>query len=234
MSCITQHANREPLKRCLFLPFLFAVFWLAAQRDFSSSSSLTFSNGRCSRIKTTFGRHAAERVQTQRRKLALRAAPAKRMPAKKAPAPAKLIKDGDTIFLKGHLGNYLNVESNRDEVYARAPYQADRATLKIYKEGGGAISSGDTVFVEGYRGGFLEIVQDQVRCDKSKQDIRRAVGLLIKKKSAGQVCHGDTIYLRGGSRKPQNFIDIDDQQVQARWPDMGDWQALVIESEAEL
>mmetsp|Transcript_71474 Transcript_71474/g.155251 ORF Transcript_71474/g.155251 Transcript_71474/m.155251 type:complete len:198 (+) Transcript_71474:85-678(+) len=150
-----------------------------------------------------------------------------RSAAKRAPA-SKAIKDGDTVLLKGHSGNYLNSDNVVDDVKARAAIKAPRAMWTIEKAGGGAISAGDVVHLRGYTGGYIDIQGDMVRVRRA--DRSRCKGVMITKgEAAGPVNEGDCVYLCGGERR--TYVDVEEQDVRARWPDEGKWQALIIEKE---
>jgi len=149
---------------------------------------------------------------------------------KKAPAAkgADAIKDGDVIFLKGPKGNFLNAEENSENVKARASIRAPRAHLTIEKEGGGAISHGDKVYIKGFKGGYVDIQGDMVRL--VYKDRSRVAGLEIwKEQGTGQgvISSGDVVYLKGGERS--TYIDVEGQDVRARWPDEGKWQRMTVE-----
>lgn len=160
--------------------------------------------------------------------------------AAKAAAPAKssggaLIKDGDAIWLKSHSGCYLNAEDGNDDVKARSKVKAPRATLTIEKEGGGSIVSHDKVNLKGFKGGYMDIQGDMVRM--KFQDRSRCNGLQITKEgmvgethkagTQADIREGDRIFFRGGDRT--TYLDIEGQDVRARWPDEGKWQVLIIE-----
>merc|ERR1719343_256046 len=146
--------------------------------------------------------------------------------AKKAAAKSggKAISDGDTIWIKTHNGNYLNADSNTDDVKARAPIKADRATW-IIEAGGKEIKPGDTVHLRGYKGGYVDVQGDMVRM--RFQDKTRCSGLTIAKDGSGPICEGDPVFFKGGDRG--TYIDVENQDVRARWPDEGKWQVMYIE-----
>ena len=50
-------------------------------------------------------------------------------------------------------------------------------------------------------------------------------GLELAKKDADPLREGDILYLKSHTGM---YIDVHNQQVQARWADEGDWQALTI------
>jgi len=148
--------------------------------------------------------------------------------AKKAAAASGApIMDGDTVFIKGHTGALINAEPNADSVHARCAIKADRATLVIEKEGGGQIMSGDKIYLKCYRGGYIEVQGDMVRVNSRERSRTGGLTITMKEGEGVPVCEGSTIFLRGGER--QTYVDLEGQDVRARWPDEGKWQVLTID-----
>jgi len=140
-------------------------------------------------------------------------------------AGATAVKDGDVICLRSHNGNYINAEPGNDIVSARCGIKADRSSVTIETQDGGAVGHGDRVWLRGFQGGYIDIQGDMVRMKFASRE--RCDGVTIAKDGAGDVCYGDVVYFSGGDRN--TFIDVENQDVRARWPDMGSWQVMTVE-----
>jgi len=148
------------------------------------------------------------------------------------------VLDGDVVFLRGHLGNYINAEHGVEFVKSRAPIKADRARWIIEKPGGGKISGQDFIYLRGFQGGYMEVQGDTVRVKPGERT--RSGNLVLTKGSdpktgdanKSPVNYGDVIYLRANGER-QTYLDVEGQDVRARWSDEGKWQAITIEKSDE-
>mmetsp|Transcript_14602 Transcript_14602/g.37798 ORF Transcript_14602/g.37798 Transcript_14602/m.37798 type:complete len:240 (+) Transcript_14602:122-841(+) len=144
------------------------------------------------------------------------------------------VKSGDQVLLMGHLGNYINAEPGVDYVKSRAPIQADRSIWTIEKIGGGPISAQDIVYLQGYRGGYMDVQGDMVRIKMA--DKPRCNGFVLTKGNDPKtsltdyspLVYGDIIYLRANGER-NTYLDVEGQDVRARWPDEGKWQVITIQ-----
>jgi hypothetical protein len=59
---------------------------------------------------------------------------------------------------------------------------------------------------------------------------RHLATVLVEKRNGGPVCGGSTVHLRG---RNHCCVDVEGEQVAARWHDPGDWQSLRVEHAGE-
>jgi len=164
----------------------------------------------------------------------MRAAKKKKVTKKKSEAAStdssgEAIQSGDEVILISRTGCYINAEEKSEDIKARAKILAPRAKMIIENEvDKGPIKHGDRVYIKGFNGGYFDIQGDRARIKMA--DKSRCNGLEIWKKQGsgqGEVFSGDSIFLKGGDRG--TYIDVEEQNVQARWPDEGKWQEMNIE-----
>jgi len=197
----------------------------------ASASSLSFVLG------LSTGRAGWRPARPDASTISLQAAKKSKAAAKKASKGSPVL-DGDTVFLRGRLGNFLNAEHSVDHVKSRAPIKADRATWIIEKPGGGKISPNDVVHLRGFQGGYIDVQGDAVRMKYG--DRLRYKGLVLTKgidpktgeRDTSPVEYGDSIYLRANGER-HTYLDVEGQDVRARWDDEGEWQVMTIEQPGE-
>jgi len=148
---------------------------------------------------------------------------------------ADQLKPGDTICLKAHTGRYLAVfgeEVRAINYNCNEPAQRlimEKNPLVVESTDCSTFHSGDMVFLKAHTGTYVE-VQDSERPVMARfNDLGTWQGLIITKPMGlrtGPIRSGDTIFLQAHTG---TYVDVQDDAVQARWPDDGDWQRLVIE-----
>jgi hypothetical protein len=133
-----------------------------------------------------------------------------------------LMYSGDSVYLKAHTGNYIDVEGS--SVQARWTERGAWQRLTIVTEAGGVIQSGDVVFLTAHTGKLWDAGNEAVQARYT--DFGTWQKFIIESASGTDIHEGDTIFLRAWMGK---LIDVEGTAVRARWFDQGLWQSLVIE-----
>jgi len=145
------------------------------------------------------------------------------------PSPAEpRIRAGDAICLRSYHGRYLTVTGSRvrvkranDSTTCQFILWTPRAEL----EGNSVLQHGDIVHLMADNGTFLSVEHDHV------YDAGTAMEFVVHVEGAGALQHRAAVFLQ--SRATSWLVDVngsdDDQQVQARWEDFGEWQRFIVE-----
>lgn len=153
------------------------------------------------------------------------------------------VRSGDHIYLKSHDGSYL---SSQGKNLASLP-RGNESQFLVQTDGDGPVLSGSVVTIKTQDGKFVDVEGDVVSVLSEKMGNQQTI--VIEKEfnlteatalnfggaceqpgpSAQDILSGHSVYLR--SSLNGNLLDVDDDAVQARWPDYGDFQKLFIEKE---
>jgi len=151
-------------------------------------------------------------------------------------SPPERVSMGDTIFLRTYHGKYIDVDGST--VKARWADKGEWQQITLcpppskssgVREDSAAIADGDTILLRAHNGNFITVVGDQVlACSDAShppQCFEFTVCIIddMALRFRGIIC------IRSKDASRMIDVDVDSDQVQARWDHMGDWQRLVVE-----
>lgn len=135
-----------------------------------------------------------------------------------------VVNPGDVIFLWGHEG--FSIDVGDQNIQARWSLRGNWQAITIEKAGSGPISSGDSVFLRTCFGSYIGVDGLSATLTPGRT---AANAFTIIKEAAGLVFSGDAVFFQ--VMLTGKLLDVENQQVQARWTDLGLFQAFVIERE---